>query len=78
MVRTSMFKFTEYFRHARDRPDRIAIRDEWILRAIRDPLAQTIQQDGRVRRWVYIPKERRYLCARMVRRRMGASCRCFR
>ena len=56
-----MFESTEYFRHARERPDRIAIRDEWILRAIRDPLAEAIQLDGRVRRWVYIPEERRYL-----------------
>ena len=56
-----MFKCTEYFRYARHRPDRIVIRDEWILRAIRDPLAEVIQQDGRLRRWVYIPEEQRYL-----------------
>ncbi len=51
----------EYFRYARHRPDRIAIRDEWILRAIRDTLAEAIQPDGRLRRWVYIPEEQRYL-----------------
>ena len=59
--KSRMFKCTEYLRYARHRPDRIVIRDEWILRAIRHPLAEVIQQDGRLRQWVYIPEEQRYL-----------------
>jgi hypothetical protein len=54
-------KTTEYFRHVRMRPDRIRILDVWIERAIREPAAERVQSDGRVRRWVYIEEERRYL-----------------
>ena len=36
------------------RPDRRVIRDEWIERAIRQPLREVIQTDGRIRRWVRI------------------------
>lgn len=54
-------KTTAYFRHVRTRPDRIRIPDVWIKRAIRDPTAERVQSDGRVRRWVYIEEERRYL-----------------
>lgn len=52
---------TDYFRHVRVRPDRVRILDAWIERAIRDPTAERVQSDGRVRRWVYIEEERRYL-----------------
>ncbi len=38
------------------RPDRSVIRDEWIERAIRQPLREVIQTDGRIRRWVRIPE----------------------
>ena len=55
------FKSTEYFRYTRNRPDRLAIRDEWIALAIQQPLAEAVQADGRIRRWVYIPEEQRYL-----------------
>lgn len=54
-------KVTEYFRHTRLRPDRLAIRDEWILLAMRAPVAQALQSDGRIRRWVYIPEADRFL-----------------
>jgi len=37
------------------------IRDEWIQRAIDDPVCEQVQVDGRLRRWVYIPEENRYL-----------------
>jgi hypothetical protein len=30
------------------------IRDEWIQRVIDDPVKETIQQDGRIRRWAPI------------------------
>ena len=44
-------KFTEYFLHVRERPDRREIRDEWIAQVIESPDAELIQSDGRVRRW---------------------------
>jgi hypothetical protein len=30
--------------------------DEWIERAIRNPIWQSVQKDGRIRRWVQIPE----------------------
>lgn len=57
----SGFKTTEYFRYTRERPDRSFIRDEWIVLALRRPLAEALQRDGRVRRWVYIAEVERYL-----------------
>lgn len=54
-------KTTEYFEYTRKRPDRARIRDEWIELAVRDPLAEKVQSDGRVQRWVFIPEEDRYL-----------------
>lgn len=43
------------------RPDRTAIQDEWIQKAIDDPESEEVQSDGRLRRWVYIDSERKYL-----------------
>lgn len=40
----------------RSRPDRVAIKDEWILRAVEAPLREVIQADGRIRRWAQIPE----------------------
>jgi len=38
------------------------ILDEWLERAIANPLREQIQADGRIRRWVKIEEmERRYL-----------------
>lgn len=54
-------KFTEYFLYTRQRPDRALIQDEWLRWAIEQPLAEAEQADGRIRRWVYIPSEGRYL-----------------
>jgi len=56
---------TEYFAEVRRRPDRAIIRDEWIEAAIRDPLQQLIQADGRIRRWIQIP-ENEDRCLRVV------------
>ena len=56
-----MFRSTDYFRYTRQRSDRLAIRDEWIELAISKPLTETVQRDGRVRRWIYISSEQRYL-----------------
>ena len=58
---TIILSFTDYFQQTRGRPDRVRIRDEWILRAVVAPDAEDVQRDGRIRRWVYIPEERRYL-----------------
>ncbi|HUF78123.1 MAG TPA: hypothetical protein VMR44_04325 [Thermoanaerobaculia bacterium] len=44
-------RFSEYFLHNRKRPDRQAIREEWIERVVRAPLRELIQEDGRIRRW---------------------------
>ncbi len=38
----------------RKRPDRAAIRDEWIERTIHTPIREQIQADGRIRRWAKI------------------------
>jgi hypothetical protein len=55
-------RFTDYFRHTRRRPDRAAIRLEWVAMAVWDPLREEVQPDGRIRRWVRIPGEpARYL-----------------
>jgi hypothetical protein len=44
-------KFTEYFTHIRQRPDRIRIMDDWIMAAIENPDHRAVQQDGRIRLW---------------------------
>ncbi len=56
------FKKTAYFDHIKTRPDRVVIKDEWILRVINEPIHQEKQADGRVRRWAKIEEaENRYL-----------------
>ena len=53
---------THYFEAIRSRPDRAIIEDSWIERAIREPVRELIQEDGRIRRWVRVPEmENRYL-----------------
>ncbi|MET0917064.1 MAG: hypothetical protein ABWY07_01370 [Burkholderiales bacterium] len=47
-------KFTRYFLEIRRRADRAVILDEWLERAIANPLREQIQADGRIRRWVKI------------------------
>ena len=54
-------KTTEYFRHIRWRPDRARILDAWIAKAIGQPIREVWQHDGRLRRWVFVAEERRYL-----------------
>jgi len=49
-------KTTRYFDMVRLRPDRAAIQDAWIERAIRSPEHERIQADGRIRRWVRVPE----------------------
>ena len=55
-------KVTRYFEAVRNRPDRAVIQDAWIERAIHGPVRESIQRDGRIRRWAMIPEmENRYL-----------------
>ena len=49
-------KSTVYFDAMSIRPDRAAIKREWIQRTIRVPLRESIQSDGRIRRWAAIPE----------------------
>ncbi len=55
-------QFTRYFEHMRKRPDRAAIRLDWIERVVAHPLREQIQRDGRIRRWASIAEmDGRYL-----------------
>jgi hypothetical protein len=55
-------KVTEYFEVIRARSDRRLIKDEWIERVIASPARESIQADGRIRRWAPIPEmNNRYL-----------------
>jgi hypothetical protein len=55
-------KTTAYFDAIRRRPDRSIVQDAWIERAIRAPLREIRQGDGRIRRWIQVPEmENRYL-----------------
>ena len=47
-------KTTQYFEAMRVRPDRAMIQIEWIQRVIDHPVRETIQKDGRIRRWAPI------------------------
>ncbi len=54
-------KYSQYFLYTRKRLDRARIKEEWISRAIDNPLRIQVQQDGRIRKWVEIPEEGKYL-----------------
>jgi len=55
-------KFTKYFEAMRSRPDRAAIKLEWIQRVVEHPAKEVVQKDGRIRRWAPIPEmEGKYL-----------------
>ena len=54
-------KYTEYFEYTKRRPDRIAIKDEWIRKALKNPVQEVVQSDGRIRRWAWITDESKYL-----------------
>jgi hypothetical protein len=55
-------KTTAYFEFVRQRPDRSILQDAWIERAIRAPIREIHQADGRIRRWTQVPEmENRYL-----------------
>ena len=55
-------KVTQYFKATRQRADRSVILLEWIQRVVENPVSETIQQDGRIRRWAPISEmDGRYL-----------------
>jgi len=54
-------KFTQYFLFVRQRPDKVIIKDEWILKTINNPLKTEVQTDGRIRKWSYIEEMGKYL-----------------
>ncbi len=55
-------RFTRYFEYMRRRPDRAAIRLEWIEHVIAHPVREEFQRDGRIRRWAPIAEmDGRYL-----------------
>jgi hypothetical protein len=47
-------KVTRYFEEMQRRPDRRSIKIEWIERVIEAPVRETVQSDGRIRRWAPI------------------------
>ena len=49
-------KFTQYFLHTRNRPDRAIIQDEWIRFVLQRPEKTAVQDDGRLRFWAKIPE----------------------
>ena len=50
----SNLKFTQYFHTLRTRADRHNIKIEWIEETVFGPIKETIQADGRIRRWAKI------------------------
>ena len=50
----SNLKFTQYFHTLRTRADRHNIKIEWIEETVLGPIKETIQADGRIRRWAKI------------------------
>lgn len=47
-------KMTNYFQATRSRSDRVMIRDEWIRQVMDHPEGESVQVDGRIRRWARI------------------------
>jgi hypothetical protein len=61
-------KFTAYFLDIRKRPDHAVIMDEWIEQAITSPIRESVQTDGRIRRWTPVPEmDGRYLRVVLLR-----------
>jgi len=54
-------KCTQYFLFIRQRPDRAVIKDEWILKTIKNPIKTKAQSDGRIKKWRYIEEAGKYL-----------------
>jgi hypothetical protein len=54
-------KFTEYFIHTLQRPDRTRIKLEWIQEIIENPIRIEIQSDGRIKKWGKVEEENKFL-----------------
>ena len=54
-------KYTQYFIHTRNRPDRAYIKDEWIEEVINNPIRSEVQSDGRIKKWAKIEGVGKYL-----------------
>jgi len=54
-------KFTQYFLHIRQRPDRAIIKMEWIEETVSNPIYTEVQSDGRIRKWKKVEGENKYL-----------------
>ncbi|MCJ7748538.1 MAG: DUF4258 domain-containing protein [Desulfobacterales bacterium] len=54
-------KFTQYFLHMRQRPDRAKIKMEWIEETVKNQEYTEVQSDGRIRKWKKIRKEGKFL-----------------
>ena len=61
LERVAGMKSTEYFLFTKNRPDRAAIKDEWICQTIDNPIQEAVQSDGRIRRWRYIEEIGKHL-----------------
>jgi predicted ATPase len=60
-MKTVLIRCTQYFLSIRKRPDRAAIKVEWITAAILNPLVVETQSDGRIRHWAWVEEVHRYL-----------------
>lgn len=54
-------KKTLYFEYTQQRPDRQDILEVWIMAAIRQPIDEAQQSDGRIRRWTWVEERNKYL-----------------
>jgi hypothetical protein len=54
-------RFTQYFLYTRNRTDRADIKLEWIENVVVSPIKTQKQEDGRFKKWGFIPEEGKYL-----------------
>ncbi len=54
-------KTTQYFTYTRKRPDRVNIKDDWIMHVIDNPVKTETQSDGRIKKWAKIQEANKYL-----------------
>lgn len=54
-------KYTQYFLHMRQRPDRAKIKMEWIEEVVNNADYTEVQSDGRIRKWTKIKEQGKYL-----------------
>lgn len=54
-------RFTQYFLHMRQRPDRAKIKMEWIEEAVKNADYTEVQSDGRIGKWRKIQGQGKYL-----------------